>query len=122
MIEHGVFNRKCCEVVYGEDLSMASVQRSKRIRFLCFLTAASLSELRCVIGATTGVGLSQMKPSKTRLLVYCRIGCVLTSVEGDDGGIEMYFNETYNMLVVKVSFWKVICNISGDITSHVQYM
>jgi len=122
VIEHGVFNRKCREVVYGEDLSMASVQRSKRIRFLRFLTAASLSELRCVIGATTGVGLSQMKPSKTRPLVYCRIGCVLTSVEGDDGGIEMYFNETNNTLIVKVRFRKVVCNVSGDVTSRVQHV
>ena len=66
VIEHGVFNCKCHEVVYGEDLSMASVQRSKWICFLHFLTAASLSELRCVIGATTGAGLLQMKPSKPK--------------------------------------------------------
>ena len=43
-------------------------------------------------------------------------------MEGDDGGIEMYFNETDNMLIVKVCFQKVICNVIGDVTSCVQHV
>jgi len=52
----------------------------------------------------------------------CRIGCVLTSGEGDNSGIEMYFNETDNMLIVKVQYRKVICNVSGVVTCHVQHV
>ena len=43
-------------------------------------------------------------------------------MEGDDGGIEMYFNETNNTLIVKVRFRKVVCNVSGDVTSRVQHV
>jgi len=75
------FERKQRFVLYYEDLSMKNDIRSNNIHVIRVLSSDALKALRGILGVGVGIGLAKNRPTKSKPLINCRVGDIITSIE-----------------------------------------
>jgi len=107
------FERKQRFVLYYEDLSMKNDIRSNNIHVIRVLSSDALKALRGILGVGVGIGLAKNRPTKSKPLINCRVGDIITSIEPPcEVPIDV---ATKPLLLNKIENGMATCNYSDQI-------